>query len=153
VRPQDSSVVRHQDVRVQRVVEFFDTLASPADLARLPQIYTADVAFKDPFNEVQGIDAVRGIFEHMFVQVHQPRFEVVDAVAQNDAVFVVWDFRFGLGSGGARRESLRGASHLRFDAAGLVTYHRDYWDPAEGLYEKLPYVGALFRAVRRRASR
>jgi hypothetical protein len=39
-----------------------------------------------------------------------------------------------------------------FDAQGLVTLHRDYWDAAEELYEKLPVVGALMRWLKRRAN-
>lgn len=44
---------------------------------------------------------------------------------------------------------MRGVSHLRFDAAVKVTYHRDYWDAAEELYMKLPAVGCLMRGLRR----
>jgi hypothetical protein len=38
------------------------------------------------------------------------------------------------------------------DAQGLIVLHRDYWDAAEELYEKLPVVGALMRWLRRRAA-
>jgi hypothetical protein len=31
-----------------------------------------------------------------------------------------------------------------------VTLHRDYWDAAEELYEKLPVVGGLMRLIKRR---
>jgi steroid delta-isomerase len=44
---------------------------------------------------------------------------------------------------------VRGTSHLRFDAAGKVVLHRDYWDAAEELYAKLPVLGALMRGLQR----
>jgi len=44
-----------------------------------------------------------------------------------------------------------GASHLLLDADGRITSHRDYWDAAEELYEKLPVLGALMRILKRRA--
>ena len=47
---------------------------------------------------------------------------------------------------------MRGASHLVLDPQGLIVLHRDYWDAAEELYEKLPVVGALMRWLRRRAA-
>jgi hypothetical protein len=47
---------------------------------------------------------------------------------------------------------VRGGSHLQFGADGRITLHRDYWDAAEELYEKLPGVGALMRWLKRRAS-
>jgi hypothetical protein len=31
-----------------------------------------------------------------------------------------------------------------------VADHRDYWDAAEELYEKLPVLGALMRLLKRR---
>ena len=45
-----------------------------------------------------------------------------------------------------------GASQLVFDAQGRVVLHRDYWDAAEELYEKLPVVGSLMRWLKRRAN-
>jgi hypothetical protein len=33
-----------------------------------------------------------------------------------------------------------------------VAYHRDYWDAAEELYEKLPVLGGLMRFLKRRAA-
>ena len=44
---------------------------------------------------------------------------------------------------------MRGGSHLRFDAQGRIALHRDYWDAAEELYEKLPVLGALMRWLKR----
>ncbi len=46
---------------------------------------------------------------------------------------------------------MRGATHLVLDDQGLITLHRDYWDAAEELYEKLPAAGradALAQAAR-----
>jgi len=39
---------------------------------------------------------------------------------------------------------------LRCD--GRVNSHRDYWDAAEELYEKLPLMGLLMRFLRRTMS-
>jgi steroid delta-isomerase len=33
---------------------------------------------------------------------------------------------------------------------GRIAQHRDYWDAAEELYEKLPVIGGLMRWMRRR---
>ena len=35
---------------------------------------------------------------------------------------------------------------------GRIVMHRDYWDVAEELYEKLPLIGALMRWLKRRAN-
>ena len=48
-------------------------------------------------------------------------------------------------------QAIVGATRLRFDAQGRVAEHRDYWDAAQELYEKLPLIGSVLRAIRRRS--
>lgn len=48
-------------------------------------------------------------------------------------------------------QCIRGATHIRFAADGRVEFHRDYWDAAEELYEKLPVLGTLMRGLKRMA--
>jgi ketosteroid isomerase-like protein len=137
---------------VARVRAFFESI-SPQALRRLDEVYAADAWFKDPFNEVRGVEPIRRIFEHMFEQVDSPRFVVREVVAEGDSAFLTWDFLFRARRLGDGEQVIRGASHLRFDADGRVIYHRDYWDAAEELYEKIPLLGGLMRAVKRRAAR
>lgn len=134
-----------------RLRRFFETI-SPATVGELGTIYAPDAYFKDPFNEVRGVPAIERIFGHMFQQVDVPRFVVHDIVAHGDQAFVTWDFRFRMKRFNPAEQVIRGASHLRFDRTGLVVFHRDYWDAAEELYEKLPVLGSLMRFLRRRAA-
>ena len=92
-------------------IERFFAEMTPAHLARLGDVYSADAWFKDPFNEVQGVDAVRGIFQHMYDSLNQPRFIVTTRVVQGSQCFLTWDFVFGL-RGQTTEITVRGASHL-----------------------------------------
>jgi hypothetical protein len=38
------------------------------------------------------------------------------------------------------------------DDEGRITLHRDYWDAAEELYEKLPLIGSLMRWLKKRSN-
>ncbi|CAN7547511.1 nuclear transport factor 2 family protein [Acidovorax sp. LjRoot117] len=137
---------------VARVVAFFEQL-SPADVAHIGRLYAPAARFKDPFNDVQGVPAIQGIFEHMFTSLQAPRFVVTGQVVQGDQCFLTWDFVFAFRNfHQGVQQTVRGASHLVFDSRGLVTLHRDYWDAAEELYEKLPVVGGLMRWLKRRAN-
>ncbi len=131
---------------VARIVEYFESL-TPDAVARLSEHYAANAWFKDPFNEVTGLEAIRRVFAHMYHQVEEPRFRVTDRVVADNGALLVWDFTFRLGR---RAIVVRGATHLRFNGRGKVTYHRDYWDTAEELYGKLPLLGTLTRLLRRR---
>jgi ketosteroid isomerase-like protein len=145
-------VTRHHDPRVARVVEFFELL-TPADVARIGEFYRDDARFKDPFNETQGIAAIEHVFAHMYVALIEPRFVVRDIVAEGDQCFLTWDFLFRFKRFSPTVEQcVRGGSHIVFGADGRIALHRDYWDAAEELYEKLPAVGALMRWLKRRAN-
>jgi ketosteroid isomerase-like protein len=135
-----------------RVIAFYETIDPATLAARLAQVYAGDAGFKDPFNEVRGLAAIERIFAHMFEQVHSPRFVVVTDVQQGRDAFLTWEFRFRMKRFSDAPQCIVGASHLVFDAAGMVQSHRDYWDPAEELYEKLPVLGALMRMLKKAAA-
>jgi ketosteroid isomerase-like protein len=134
------------------LARYFETL-TPHSVAEVARYYARDARFKDPFNDVTGVAAIQQIFTHMFHALEQPHFVITGQVAQGQQCFMTWEFRFGFKNfqKGAQQVIL-GASHLVFSDAGQVTLHRDYWDAAEELYEKLPMVGGLMRWLKRRAN-
>ena len=139
------------DPRVQRIAEFFETL-QPASVQRMDALYTQDAYFKDPFNEVRGLEEVQRIFSHMYVALDEPHFVVTNTVTQGDQCFIVWDFKFRFKRfDTVTVQTVRGCSHLQLASDGRIAFHRDYWDAAEELYEKLPFVGSLMRWLKKRA--
>jgi len=146
-----SSATIDHSAALAAVVAFYASL-SEAALPRLAAIYAADAVFKDPFNEVRGIAAITAIFRHMYEQVDAPRFVVSTRVLQGSEAFLIWEFHFRIRRFSGAGQVIRGATHLRFDDQGLVCLHRDYWDAAEELYEKLPLLGGVMRWLKRRAA-
>lgn len=137
---------------VARVVHFFEAL-TPQHVTEIATYYDAQARFKDPFNDVTGVPAIQHIFEHMFVALQAPRFVVTGQVVQGNQCFLTWEFRFRFKKfKAATEQTILGSSHLVFSPRGLITLHRDYWDAAEELYEKLPLVGRLMRWLRQRAN-
>lgn len=134
-------------MKLDALIQFYNDF-SPASVARFSEFYSDDAWFKDPFNEVRGIAAIQRIFTHMFGQVAEPRFIVTDKVVDTNGAMLVWKFLFRIKRWReVEIQVIRGVSHLRFDAEGKVFYHRDYWDTAEELYEKLPLIGSVFRLL------
>ncbi len=140
------------DARLEHLVRFFETISPRTVREQLSSVYAADASFKDPFNEVQGHAAIAAIFTHMFEQVDAPMFVVTTHVLQGDQAFLTWDFLFTMKRFSKDVQCIRGATHVVFDEMGMVCVHRDYWDAAEELYEKLPVLGALMRWLKRRAN-
>jgi steroid delta-isomerase len=131
---------------IQNIMAWYANL-SPTSLQDIAQLYVDDARFKDPFNEVQGIKAIQTIFDHMFATTQHPKFIFEEVIEQGSKAFLTWEFHFGL-----RRKNyiVKGGSMLTFNENGLITDHRDYWDAAEELWEKLPIVGGLVGWLRRR---
>lgn len=130
---------------LQPLIEWYAAL-TPASLAQLPQFYTEHCHFQDPFNTLHSQAAVQRLYAHMFAALEQPRFLIRRSLLEGDQAVLVWDMQFRWRG---RDWCIAGASHLAFAADGRVCRHRDYWDAAGALYEKLPLLGALLRRLRK----
>jgi len=138
---------------VAGITRWFESL-TPHSVGQLAAFYSDGAHFKDPFNDVRGVPAITQIFEHMFTALHDPRFVVTQQLVDGAQVFLVWEFRFRFKRFDTVTEQvIRGGSHLMLATDGRISEHRDYWDAAEELYEKLPGLGALMRWLKRRANR
>lgn len=137
---------------VDRIVDAFQTL-TPAGVDALDAIYAPDARFKDPFNDVQGVLEIQRIFRHMYASLENPRFVVTGRIVQGAQCFLTWEFRFGFTRfKQGEAQCILGGSHLVLNDEGRITLHRDYWDAAEELYEKLPVVGSVMRWLKRRSN-
>ena len=136
--------------RLDQLATYFESITE-AKLPQLRNFYAPEAYFKDPFNEVRDVASIEHIFAEMYVSLHEPRFVVHSKVEQGDQAFLTWDFNFRIKKYKPHvAQTIRGSSHLKFDEQGRVRYHRDYWDAAEELYEKLPIVGGLMRFLKKR---
>ncbi len=139
-------------VDIGHMVRVFETLTE-SSIGELRSIYAPGAHFADPFNAVQGIEAIEQVFRHMFATLERPRFVITGSVVQADQYVLLWEFRFRFRSFRTQvDQSVPGASHLRLDAQGRITHHQDYWDAAHGLYQKMPLIGALMRWLRQRVN-
>jgi steroid Delta-isomerase len=136
---------------LQKAIDYFEHL-SVEDVKRMSSFYSDDAYFKDPFNEVRGVHAITKIFDHMFVKVNGPRFVIVSVIPGENEAFLSWDF-FLTFKGETKPRKIHGATHLKFASDGRIASHRDYWDAAEELYEKLPLVGSIMRFLKKQANK
>ncbi|MFZ4538717.1 nuclear transport factor 2 family protein [Propionivibrio sp.] len=131
------------------LIAFYENL-SPESVTHFPDFYAEDAWFKDPFNEVRGVLPIQRIFTHMFGQVAEPRFKIIERIVDENGALLVWEFYYRVRLwGDGKSQVMRGASHLKFNAEGKVLWHRDYWDAAEELYAKLPVIGWLLRRLKK----
>lgn len=129
-----------------RYRRYLETL-TPESLGQLTDHVTADVRFKDPFNDVRGADAMARVFRHMFKAVRDIRFTVTHLASDGDVCLMTWRFD---GILGGRPWTFGGASAVTFSPDGRVVEHIDHWDAARDFYERLPVIGWLLARIRGR---
>ena len=132
----------------QRYAAFFGRLEE-SDLARFDEIFAADARFKDPFNDVRGVPAIRAVFAHMFATCVEPRFVILESSGSDDLAWLRWRFEFS--ARGVGEMCIEGVSRVRFDEHGQALEHVDYWDASE-LFEAIPVLRPVLRGLRRRFS-
>lgn len=143
--------VSSDDAHVAAALERFQTLFNCLDagnLKQLPEVYSEDVRFTDPFSSVAGIDDLTHYFEACYANVISCRFVFSEPVINANRVCLPWVMRLRhrrICKGGP--VSVDGISHLVIDA-GRVVYHRDYFDAGQLLYENLPVIGGFIRRIR-----
>lgn len=132
-------------------VQYYETLTRER-LSTLSRYVTDDMRFKDPFNDVRGVEAYRVLLGKMFDAIPDIRFSVSHRALSGDACFLRWRCRGTLQVAGRKPWVVEGMSELRFADDGRVREHVDHWDAAEQFYEKLPVLGPVLRFIRRRVA-
>ncbi len=127
---------------------FFEKL-SRAQLGLMNQVFADDVIFEDPFQRVKGIDGLRCVFDHMYENLRDPKFKVINtAFGKNNTVYMKWIFT-------AKRENnqaveFEGLSEIIFNNDGKAIYHKDFWDSSSAVYEKIPLLGGILRFIKQK---
>lgn len=135
---------------ITALVTYFENLA-PENLPNIGKHYTEDTYFRDPFNEFNSCAKLEAVFADMFHRLNNPKFTVTKIIGEGDECVLIWDFDFCIKSYQPEKQKrIHGSSHIKFSDDGRANYHRDYWDAAGELYEKLPVVGGVMRWLKRR---
>jgi hypothetical protein len=75
-------------------VDYFERL-SPATLDQLDRFYAQAAWFKDPFHEVEGIEAIGAILRHTFDRLPGARFRVTRQFSASDGdLMLLWELDF-----------------------------------------------------------
>ena len=109
--------------------------------------YDENVFFKDPFNEIVGKDKLIKIFEHMFENLENPHFVILDTIENSECVFLTWDFYLKFKG---RGHKIHGSSHLKYNKENRIVYHRDYWDVGEEILLKIPVIKIIYSYIQKK---
>lgn len=123
-----------------------------ANLADLNDIYSQDIHFVDPFHSVRGREEFMRYMKSTYDGVATCTFTYEDVIEAEGRALVAWKMRMRHRIFRPQEEVvLRGASRLHF--TNVITFQEDYYDGGAMIYERLPLVGGLVRAIKRRLAK
>ena len=134
---------------LEKFQDFYRQQLIGADLTRLHEVYSPQILFIDPVDQLIGIDALRVYFQHLMNGLDSCRFNISTIQEGHAEAFVIWQMHIHhprLRSGA--QITVDGSSHLKFTAQ--IDYHRDYYDLGAMLYEHLPLLGTAVRHLKGR---
>lgn len=138
-----------EQAAIDRLKALFADLGAENVKANLQKVYAPDTYFNDTLVEIRGAKALE---EHMVKTsqaVHSCKVDFIDVVSKDGEYYLRWHMHILFKSlkKGEVQSSI-GMTHMRFNPAGLVTYHQDYWDSTTHFFEKLPVLGGLLRLIK-----
>ena len=139
----------------RQAIERFQSLLSdfkaPDFGERIPGVYAEDVFFNDTLKTMRGVEDLQEYLMATSEAIDKGTVEFLDVVADNGNYYFRWvmTIRFKKLARGEDTRSV-GMSHVRFDAAGKVVLHQDFWDSTGGLFEHVPALGWILRHAKSR---
>ena len=126
---------------VKKYINLFSNL-TPENINEFDELISKDIVFIDPFNKIRGIHAFKKIFYHMFENVQDPKFLILDYSINKQRVFLKWKMTFFAFKS---LQTIEGMSELLLNGNGKVVSHTDYWDSLNGLFIKIPFIGYFYK--------
>ncbi len=134
---------------LERLELFYRNMDS-ASLSQLPDIYHSQTVLIDPVGRHEGLNALRHYFEQLLAQTQYCRFDIQQTLTQGDEAVLFWQMIYAHPRINKGQElTLDGTSHLRF-MQNRVIYQRDFYDLGAMLYEHIPLLGKVVKAVKSR---
>lgn len=133
------------------VVAYFTAMSPESALARVSDAYAADAYFNDTLVTLDGAAAIGAYFARTAGRVRSLRVEFLDVARTGPEHYVRWRMAVESSALNDGQPMISyGMTHFRFDHAGRILLHKDFWDAGGGLYEYLPLIGTALRQVRSR---
>lgn len=117
--------------------------------AHFSEVYAEKVYFRDAFKRFDSAETIQHYLIEGLAVLEAAEFEFRRVARAGDEFYLDWVMRldFKKTPSGTWEESI-GMTHLRFNSAGKVIFHQDYWDPTDIVYQRIPVAKQLIRFVK-----
>ncbi|ENX17469.1 hypothetical protein F895_00608 [Acinetobacter sp. CIP 64.2] len=132
----------------QHFVAAFNTMGTADFVKNAGQLYADHLYINDTLSQFSTKKELVKHFEGMNEHVSNVSVKLISATHTHDSAYIHWhmvyDFKM---LGRMKTMSSYGISQIKINDEGLIIFQQDYWDPANGLYRSLPYVGNAYSLI------
>ena len=127
---------------INRLQIYFSEVTRPRVQELTAAVYALDAYLCDTLHIARGSAAIEAYFVKTAERVNSMRVTILDYTTNGREVYARWSMTIAADelADGAPVTTF-GLSHFRFNPAGQVILHQDFWDASAGFFEHLPGIG------------
>ncbi len=150
------ALASHSGVEVQTAhfepfLSFITQLTDPGWERRFEKVYAHNIHFSDTLALIEDSNTLKAYFADLVNADTEVSVNILAQQLRGQDGYLIWEMRTSFTPVFATKHSHSiGVTHLRFNAAGEVILHQDFWDSATGFYQHVPVLGRAVRGVNAR---
>lgn len=131
-----------------RFTSTFDTLGTPEFVEQASTLYEKQLYINDTLSQFSSRDNLVEHFKGMNKRVSNVTVKLLNTSYHKDSAYVHWSMAYDFKMFGTTRTmASHGISEMKVNANNKIIFQQDFWDPADGLFRALPYVGGAYSWV------
>ncbi|MEJ2900226.1 nuclear transport factor 2 family protein [Acinetobacter sp. NS-4] len=131
-----------------RFTSAFNTLGTPAFVERAGSLYADPLFINDTLSQFSSRQNLVQHFQGMNKRVSNVSVKLLNTSYHQDSAYVHWHMAYDFKMFGTTRSmDSFGISEIKVNQNNKIIFQQDFWDPANGLYRSLPYVGGAYSWV------
>ncbi|UIP24128.1 nuclear transport factor 2 family protein [Acinetobacter towneri] len=133
-----------QDIGL-RFTSAFNTLGTPEFVENAGALYADQLFINDTLSQFSSRQNLLEHFQGMNKRVSKVSVKLLNASYHQDSAYVHWHMAYDFKLFGTTRSmDSYGISEIKINENNKIIFQQDFWDPANGLYRSLPYVGGVY---------
>lgn len=123
----------------------FNTLGTPEFVERAGSLYSDQLFINDTLSQFSSRQNLLEHFQGMNKRVSNVSVKLLNTSYHQDSAYVHWHMAYDFKMFGTTRSmDSYGISEIKIDSNNKIIFQQDFWDPANGLYRSLPYLGGVY---------
>ncbi|WP_105713428.1 MULTISPECIES: DUF2358 domain-containing protein [Acinetobacter] len=128
-----------------RFTSAFNTLGTPEFVERAGSLYSDQLFINDTLSQFSSRQNLLEHFQGMNKRVSNVSVKLLNTSYHQDSAYVHWHMAYDFKMFGTTRSmDSYGISEIKIDSNNKIIFQQDFWDPANGLYRSLPYLGGVY---------